>query len=213
MTTGEIAGRIELTRFAADATARDIERLCDEAREHGCFGVCVNGSRVELACARLEESGRQVVALVGFPLGAGDADAKRYETEIAVDHGAHEIDAVINLGLLKDGDHRRVLRELRDIVEAGDERPVKALLDMALLTEEEKILACELSLDSGVRFVGAFSCGHPSAVSVADVKLLRQRLGGQLGLKVVGDIRDAQTARALLEAGATRLGTTAVFPF
>jgi deoxyribose-phosphate aldolase len=207
MTDAKLAAHIEHTLFAADASAQDVEKLCDEARQHGFFGVCVNGSRVELACARLEDSGVQVVALVGFPLGAGDTDAKRYEAEIAADQGAHEIDFVINAGWLNDGDHRRVLREMRDIVEAAEERPVKAILELAQLSEEEKIMACELALDSGVRFLGAGTGFHGPVASVEEVRWLGERLAGQIAIKVAGEIRVAPTARALIEAGATRIGT------
>ena len=166
----------------------------------------MNGSRVELARTLTEESNVQVVALIGFPFGASDSDAKRYEAEIAVDHGAHELDVVINLGRLKDGDTRYVLRELRDIVEAADERPVKAVLETHLLTREETILACKLALDSGAQFVATSTDFHSPAVTVETVKLLRETLGPEFGLKAAGGIRDVQTAQALLDAGATRLG-------
>jgi deoxyribose-phosphate aldolase len=207
MTDANFAAHLEHTLCAAEATEREVEQFCDEARESSCFGVCVNGSRVELARARLEESSQQVVALVGFPLGAGDTDAKRYETEIAVDHGAHEIDFVVNAGWLRDGDHRRVLREMRDMVEAADERPVKAVLELARLSEEERITACELALDSGVKFVCAGTGCYGPAVSVDEVKWLRERLAGQIAIKVAGKVPDARTARALIEAGAMRIGT------
>ena len=144
---------LELTLFAPVATRGNVEKLCAEAREQNFYAVCVNGSRVELARTLTEESDVQVVALIGFPFGASDSDAKRYEAEIAVDHGAHGLDVVINLGRLKDGDSRYVLRELRDIVEAADERPVKAVMETHLLTREETILACKLALDSGAQFV------------------------------------------------------------
>ena len=148
-----LATRIERALFAPDATRGDIEKLCAEAREHAWFAVCVNGSRVELARTLLEESEVRVVALVGFPTGAGDTDAKRYETEIAADQGAQEIEAVINVGRLKDGDRRFVLREMRDLVEAADEHPVKLVLETHLLAREELLLALELALDSGAQFV------------------------------------------------------------
>jgi deoxyribose-phosphate aldolase len=203
----ELARHVDYTLFAADATRRGMEKLCAVARAQSFYSVCVNGSQVELACALLEESGIQVTALVGFPLGANDADAKRYETEIAVDYGAHEIDFVINIGRLKDGDRNYVLREMRDIVEAADERPVKVILESHLLTREEKILACQLTLDSGAQFVSTSTDFHAPDVTVEEVIVLRGMVGEELGIKAVGGIRDAQTALALLEAGATRIGT------
>src|SRR5690242_19680345 len=152
MTTGSTDRIIELTLFAADASQADVEKLCAESRKRNAFAVCVNGSRVELACSLLEESDVLVVALVGFPLGAADTDAKRYKTEIAVDHGAHEIDFVMNHGLLKDGNSKLVLREMRDIVEAADERSVKVILESSLLTRKEIVTACRLAVEAGVQF-------------------------------------------------------------
>src|SRR5579863_2614288 len=159
---------VELAMFNAVATRRDIEKLCADARAQNFHGVCVNGSRVELARVLLEDTDAQVVALVGFPLGAADSDAKRYEIEIAVDHGAHELEVVLNIGRLRDGDHRYVLRELRDLVEAADERPVKAVLETHLLTRDETILACELAIDSGARFVVSSTDFRASAVTVEE---------------------------------------------
>jgi deoxyribose-phosphate aldolase len=212
-TPQELARCVESACFAADATRPDIEQLCTEARARQYYSVCVNGSRIELAHAMLDESGVQVVALVGFPLGAADADSKRYETEIAADQGAQEIDFVINLGRLKDGDRTYVLREMRDIVEAADERPVKAVLECSMLTREEKILTCSLALDSGVQFVVTSTDFHAPPVTVDDVKLLCHALGDQAGVKAAGGIRDLKTVEALLEAGAKRIGisTSAVF--
>jgi deoxyribose-phosphate aldolase len=206
-----LAKRIERALFAPDATRSDIEKLCTEAREQSWFAVCVNGSRVELARTLLEESEVRIVALVGFPTGAGDTDAKRYETEIAVDQDAHEIEAVINIGRLKEGDHRFVLREMRDIAEAADERPVKLILETHLLTREEIILAAELALDSGAQFVSTSTDWHVPDVKAVDVALLREKAGAEFGIKAAGNIRNAQTAHALINAGATRIGTTSGF--
>jgi deoxyribose-phosphate aldolase len=205
----ELARRIDFTLFAPDATRADIDALCAEAREKSFYAACVNSSRVELARALVEDSDVQVVALVGFPLGASDADAKRYETEIAVDHGTHEIDFVINLGRLKDGDHHYVLREMRDLAEAADERPVKVILETHLLTRDEKILACQLALDSGVQFIATSSDFHAPPVTVEEIQFLRETLGPAFGLKAAGGIRDAQTAQQLITAGATRIGVIA----
>ena len=208
MIAKELAARVEHTLFAAEATARDIERLCEEAKQNSFYAVCVNGSRVELTRARVEESAVRVVALIGFPLGAADADAKRYEVEIAIDQGAHEIDFVINHGWLNDGESRLVLRELRDIVEAADERPVKALIELELLSQEEKLLFCKIAQDSGVGFIGA-GTGYPNrTTSIDEIRLLSDALVGELGIKAAG-VRDLQTAQALIDAGATRIGTTA----
>ena len=153
MKAQDLARCIDHTLLRADAVAKDIERLCAEAREHHFYAVCVNGSWVVQARHLLDGSAVKVATVVGFPLGATDSDTKRFETEAAIDNGAQEIDVVINLGRLKDGNYDYVLRELRDVAEAADERPVKVILETGLLTHEEKIRACRLVLDSGAQFV------------------------------------------------------------
>jgi deoxyribose-phosphate aldolase len=198
--TFELAHRTELSLFRADATAKDIEKLCAAAREQKIYGVCVGGSRVELAASLLEDSAIKTTALVGFPLGSADSDVKRYETEVAIDFGAQEIEMVLNVGRLKDGDHKYVLRELRDIAEAADERIVKVILQTHLLTREEILVACELVLDSGAHFV--FTGSHGPA-NPEHVKLLREAVGEKFGVKAIGDAKSAMT---LVAAGATRLG-------
>ena len=204
----ELAGYIDQTLLKAEATATDIERLCAEARAHRFCAVCVNGARVELAWHLLETTGVKVAAVVGFPLGAMEADAKRYETEAAIDAGAQEIDVVLNIGRLKEGDDRFVLRELRDVVEAADERTVKAILETCLLTREEKIRACQLVIESGARFVKTSTGFSTGGATIADVRLLREVVGPHFGVKAAGGIREAAAAWALIEAGATRLGTS-----
>jgi deoxyribose-phosphate aldolase len=205
----KIPGCIDYTLFAPDATREDIKKLCAEAQEQNYGAVCVNGSRVELARAILDETELKVVALIGFPLGAADADAKRYETEIAVDSGAHEIDFVINLGRLKEGDSAYVLREMRDIVEAADERTVKAIIESHLLTHPEMILACQLAMDSGVQFISTASDFNSPNITAKMVGQLRGTLGETFGLKVSGNIDGLATAEKFLEAGATRIGLLA----
>jgi deoxyribose-phosphate aldolase len=205
LSPAELARRLERTLVRPDATRQDLERLCAEARAQSFHSVCVNGSRVELARTLLEASEVKVTGLVGFPLGAADADAKRYETEVAIDHGAQEVEMVLNIGRLKDGDHRHVLRELRDIAEAADERRVKVILEMGLLTPEQVRLACELALDSGVHCV-CTGTGLKSAATVPEVQSLRAAVGEKFGVKAAGLI-DLQTAPALVAAGASRLGT------
>lgn len=204
----ELARYLDHTLLRADACAKDIERLCAEAREFRFFAVCVNGSRVELARHLLEDSSVKVASVVGFPLGATDSDTKRFETEAAVDNGAQEIDLVLNLGRLKDGDDKFVLREIRDVVEAAEERTVKVILETCLLTREEKVRACQLSVDSGAHFVKTSTGFSTGGATLDDVKLLRETVGPQFGVKASGGIRDTATALAMIEAGATRLGTS-----
>jgi deoxyribose-phosphate aldolase len=206
LSPAELARRIERALVRPEATRQNIEQLCAEARAQNFHGVCVCGSRVELACSLLEDTEVKVTGLVGFPLGAADSDAKRYETEVAIDHGAQEIETVLNVGRLRDGDHRYVLRELRDIAEAADQRPVKVILETVLLTPEERTLACQLVLDSGAHCV-CTGTGLRSAATAEDVRSLRAAVGEKFGVKAAG-LGDAQTALALLAAGASRLGTT-----
>jgi deoxyribose-phosphate aldolase len=209
LTTQDLARFIDHTLLKPEATAKDIEKLCAEAREHRFYSVCVNGTRVAQAYALLEDAEVKVCAVAGFPLGAMDSDAKRYETEAAIDNGAAEIDVVLNIGRLKDGDQDVVLRELRDVVEAADERPVKVILETALLTHDERILACHLVVESGAKFVKTSTGFGPGGATIEDVKLLRETVGDKFGVKASGGIRDAKTALAMIEAGATRLGTSA----
>lgn len=209
LSAAEIARFIDHTLLKPEATAQQIEKLCAEAREHGFFSVCVNGSRVELARHCLEDSPVKVATVVGFPLGAMSSDAKRYETEAAIDDGAQEIDLVLNIGRLKDGDDKYVLRELRDVVEAADERPVKVILETCLLTNEEKIRACQLVVEAGAHFVKTSTGFSTGGATLDDVKLLRATVGPKFGVKAAGGIRDTAAALAMIEAGATRLGTSA----
>ena len=204
----ELAQYIDHTLLKAEATAKAIEKLCAEAREHRFYAVCVNGARVELARHCLEESDVKVACVVGFPLGAVDGDVKRFETESAIDLGAHEIDVVLNLGKLKEGDDPFVLRELRGVVEAAEERPVKVILETCLLTREEKIRACRLVVEAGAHFVKTSTGFGARGATIEDVKLLREIVGPKFGVKAAGGIRDTQTALAMIAAGATRLGTS-----
>ena len=207
-TPENIAALIDHTLLRPDATRKQIETLCAEARTYRFCAVCVNGSNVTLARYLLEDTEVKVAAVVGFPLGAMSCDAKRYETEAAIDDGAHEIDMVMNIGRLKDGDDKYVLRELRDVVEAADERTVKVIIETCLLTTEEKERACHLICDSGAQFVKTSTGFSVAGATVEDVRLLRQAVGPNFGVKAAGGIRDAATALAMIQAGANRIGTS-----
>ncbi len=207
-TSAELAQYIDSTLLQPGATAKEIEQFCQEARQLGVYAVCVHGSRIELARTLLDDSSVKIAGVAGFPFGAGDADSKRYETEAVIDAGAHEVDVVLNIGKLKDGEHRYVLRELRDVVEAADERVVKVILETALLSREEKILACKLVVDSGAHFVKTSTGFGPSGATIDDVRLMRETVGPDFGVKAAGGIRDIVFTLALIEAGATRIGTS-----
>ena len=204
----QLAACIDHTLLKPDASLAQIEQLCAEAREHRFFSVCVNGSWVVAARHLLEDSEVKVASVVGFPLGAMAGDVKRFETETAIDDGAHEIDVVLNIARLKAGDDEYVLRELTDVVEAADERTVKVILEACLLNDEEKVRACKLVVESGAHFVKTSTGFSHAGATVADVKLMREVVGPKFGVKASGGIRDAQVALGMIEAGATRLGTS-----
>jgi len=203
-----LARQIESTLLRPDATHADVERLCADARKYGFAGVCVQGSRVIEAVHLLDDSEVKVVTVVGFPLGGVDRDVKRYETEVAIDNGASEIDAVMNIGWFKEGKDKAVFQELRDIVEAADERMVKIVIETALLTRAEIGRACKLAIDAGAHFVKTSTGYAGRGVTVEDIQLIRAAIGPELGIKAAGGIRDNATALALIEAGANRLGTS-----
>lgn len=209
LTAAELARYIDHTVLKPDVTTADITRLCAEAREHGFASVCVNGSRVVQAAHLLEGTEVKVAAVVGFPLGAMDADAKRYETENVIDLGAQEIDLVLNIGRLKDGDDKYLFREIRDVVEAAQGAPVKVIIECCLLTEDEKRRAIALAVEAEAKFVKTSTGFSSGGATVADVKLMRELVGPKFGVKAAGGIRDTATALAMIEAGANRLGTSA----
>jgi deoxyribose-phosphate aldolase len=208
MLMSDLASYIDHTLLKPEATREQIESLCAEAAEHKFSTVCVNGSRVELAYSLLEESDVQVAAVVGFPLGAAEADSKRYETEVAIDQGASEIDMVMNVGRFRDGDRDYIVREIRDVVEAADDRVVKVILETCLLTDAQIEQACKLAVQAQAHFVKTSTGFGSAGATIEHVKLMRETVGQFAGVKAAGGIRDAATARAMIEAGATRLGTS-----
>jgi len=208
LTPGQLAKYIDHTLLKPDATAAEIEKLCREAVENGFWSVCVNGSNVAQAYGLVADSGVKVACTVGFPLGAMSPDVKRYEVEAAVDDGAQEIDVVLNIGRLKEGNDAAVLRELRDIVEAADERTVKVILETCLLSRDEKIRACKLVVESGAHFVKTSTGFSTAGATTHDVQLMRECVGAKFGVKASGGIREAKIALAMIDAGATRLGTS-----
>ena len=208
LTPAQLAAYIDHTLLKPDTTAADIDKLCAEAREFKFHSVCVNGTWVDHVRTLLEDTDVKIACVVGFPLGAASGDVKRFETEAAIDDGAQEIDVVLNIGRLKNGNDKYVLRELRDVVEAADERPVKVILETCLLTQDEKVRACNLVLDTGAQFVKTSTGFSTGGATLEDVKLLRETVGAKFGVKASGDIRDVKTALAMIVAGATRLGTS-----
>lgn len=209
LTPDRLAGYIDHTLLRADATADDIRKLCDEAIKHSFCCVCVNGSWVRHAHRLLEGSGIGVAATAGFPLGAASTAVKCFEIKTVIEDGAREVDVVLNVGRLKQRDDRYVLRELCDLVDAAAGGTLKVILETCLLNRDEKIRACRLVAQSGGRFVKTSTGFGSGGATPEDVALMRETVGPDFGVKASGGIRDARTALAMIEAGATRLGTSA----
>ena len=208
---GNVAGLIDHTLLKPDATRQDIEKLCREAAEHRFATVCVNPTWVALAAARLRGTGVGVCAVVGFPLGATTTDVKHYETRRAIFDGASEIDMVINIGALKSGDVRTVERDIEAVVEPCRQCGVvsKVIIEAALLTDEEKIAACTLSRAAGADFVKTSTGFASGGATAADVSLMRRVVGAEMGVKAAGGVRDLEGLKAMVAAGASRVGASA----
>jgi deoxyribose-phosphate aldolase len=206
-----VASAIDHTLLKADATAEDIDKLCLEASEWKFATVCVNPTWVARAARRLRGTGVGVCSVVGFPLGATTPDVKQYETRRAIFDGATEIDMVLNVGALKSGDVRLVADDIRAVVAACGERGVtsKVILETALLTDEEKVTACTLAKAAGADFVKTSTGFGPGGATTTDVALMRRVVGAEMGVKAAGGVRDLQQVRAMVAAGATRIGASA----
>ena len=203
-----LASYIDHTNLNPAATAEDIKKLCAEAREYGFASVCVNSSRVPLAASLLKGCGVSVCCVVGFPLGAMSSEAKAFEARRAVACGAAEIDMVVNIGLLKDGDVKAAEEDIRTVVEAVPEAAVKVIIETCLLTDEEKTAACRAAEAAGAKFVKTSTGFSTGGATVEDVRLMRKSVSAAVKVKASGGIRDAETARRMIEAGAERLGTS-----
>ena len=204
-----IALAIDHTLLKPEARGSDIEKLCREAAEHGFFSVCVNSSWVPLAASLLHGTNVAVAAVTGFPLGAMSSAAKAFETKKAIEDGATEIDTVLHVGRLKQGDDAYVLDDLRGVVAAAQGRTVKVIFETCLLNDEEKERACRLSVQAGATFVKTSTGFSTAGATLDDVKLMTRVVAGRCHVKASGGIRDRAAALAMIEAGATRLGTSA----
>ncbi len=207
-TRAELAAIIDHTLLRPGATRAQVEALCAEASAHGFASVCVNPSRVALARTCLEGQ-VPVCTVIGFPLGANRPAVKAAEARLAVAEGADELDVVIALGALKDGDHAAVLADLRVVVAAAEDRLVKVILEVALLSPEEIDVACRLAVEAGAHFVKTSTGFGPGGASVEAVARMRRAVGPAIGVKASGGVGDVATARAMIAAGATRLGASA----
>lgn len=199
---------IDHTLLKADAKSSDIEKLCSEAKQFQFFSVCVNSVHVALCKKLLAESTVKVCTVVGFPLGAMSTKAKAFETKQAIADGADEIDMVINIGALKDQNWDFVQDDIAAVVEAAQGRTVKVIFETSLLTEDEKRKSCQLSKAAGAHFVKTSTGFGGGGATVEDIKLMKSEVGQALQVKASGGIRDLATAEAMINAGATRLGTS-----
>lgn len=208
---GAVAGLIDHTLLKADATAAEMETLCREAAHHRFATVCVNPVWVALAARLLRGSGVAVCSVVGFPLGATTPDVKAYETRRAIVDGATEIDMVINIGALKSGDLRLVEQDIEAVAAAcrACGATSKVIIEAALLTDEEKVTACTLAKAAGADFVKTSTGFGPGGATMADVALMRRVVGDDMGVKAAGGVRDLEQMRAMVAAGATRVGASA----
>lgn len=204
----DLASYIDHTALKADTTSVDIARLCEEAIRHRFHSVCVNGSRVREAAARLRGSPVKVAAVTGFPLGAMSPKAKAFETASAVEDGAQEIDTVIAVGALKERNFKLVLADLRSVVSEARPGIVKVILETGLLTDEEKRMGCQIAMEAGAAFVKTSTGFGAGGATLADVRLMADVVAGKALVKASGGIRDRATALAMIEAGAARIGTS-----
>lgn len=203
-----LAQYIDHTLLAADASREQIATLCREAQEHGFYSVCVNSGQVPYAASLLQGAAVKVCAVVGFPLGAGLSDTKAFEAKQAIAAGAGEIDMVLNVGALKDGLLDFVSDDIAAVQQACGAVPLKVILETCLLDDAQKTKACEICRELNVAFVKTSTGFSKSGATLEDVALMRKVVGTGVGVKASGGVRDYATAVALIEAGATRLGTS-----
>jgi deoxyribose-phosphate aldolase len=211
MTGGEVAKLIDHTLLRPEATQQDIEALCRDAIEFGFMNVCVNPTWISLAAGLVAGSGVGVCAVVGFPFGATTIDVKTCEARGAIAGGAREIDMVINIGRLKSGDRDHVQRDV-DAVTALCRKmnaTSKIIIETALLTGDEKAIACRVAKKAGADFVKTSTGFAARGATAADVQIVRRIVGTSMGIKAAGGIRDFATVKTMVAAGATRIGTTA----
>ncbi|QOS39506.1 deoxyribose-phosphate aldolase [Treponema rectale] len=200
---------IDHTLLAPDATKAQILKLCEEAKEYDFASVCVNPGWVKLCAKELHEVSRvKVCTVVGFPLGATSTESKVFETKQALADGADEIDMVINIGMLKDKEDAYVRDEIHALKEACGDHILKVIIETCLLTDEEKVRVCLLSKEAGADFVKTSTGFSKWGAKVKDVALMRKTVGPEMGVKASGGVRNKEDAKAMVEAGATRLGTS-----
>ena len=209
LTAKELARFIDHTLLKPEATPSQIKKLCEEAKKYSFASVCVNPTNVALAAKLLDGSVVKVCTVIGFPLGANTSFVKAAETRDAVANGATEIDMVINVGALKAKNYDQVESDIRAVVEAAGGNLVKVIIETCLLTDDEKVKACELSKKAGADFVKTSTGFNKSGATPEDIALMRKTVGAKMGVKASGGVRDTEAALAMIKNGATRIGASA----
>ncbi len=204
----KLSAYIDHTMLKPEATTEDILKLCAEAARYEFAAVCINPCHVKTAVKALQGTPVKVCTVIGFPLGATTTAVKAFETAEAVAAGAAEVDMVINIGALKGGDETYVQEDIAAVVKAARGRTVKVILETALLTTEEKVLACRLARQAGAHFVKTSTGFGPGGATAEDISLMREAVGPDLGVKASGGVRTRQAALQMINAGATRIGTS-----
>jgi deoxyribose-phosphate aldolase len=206
----KVALYIDHTLLKPEATRDDILKICEEGARYGFASVCLNPTWVKEAACALRGSGVKVCTVIGFPLGANAPDSKAYEARRAIFDGATELDMVINIGALKSGDEELVVRDIRGVVDIAHEAGClcKVIIETALLSDEEKVRACLLSKQAGADFVKTSTGFSKGGATVADIALMRRTVGGEMGVKASGGVKDLQQAQEMIRAGATRIGAS-----
>jgi deoxyribose-phosphate aldolase len=207
----EVAGMIDHTLLKPEATQDQIAQLCYEARKYGFAAVCVNPTHVKLCSQLLKGSSVHICTVVGFPLGATPPEVKAYETQQAINDGATEVDMVINIGALKSKDYALVERDIATVARTCHTSGaiLKVIIEAALLTDEEKVIACQLAKTATADYVKTSTGFGPGGATVHDVELMRRAVGPELGIKAAGGIKSLEDAQAMVTAGATRIGASA----
>lgn len=199
---------IDHTLLKMDATEDEIKKICDEARAHHFFSVCVNSGYVPLVAKELQGSDVKTCCVVGFPLGACLTSVKAFEAQKAIEAGANEIDMVINVGWLKSGKNEAVKEDIKAVKEACGSILLKVILETCLLTKEQIVEVCLMCKQLNVEFVKTSTGFSSGGATIEDVKLMRETVGKEMGVKASGGVRSMETAQAMIEAGANRLGTS-----
>jgi len=203
------ASMIDHTLLKAEASKEQIEKLCAEAKEFGFASVCVNPTWVKYCSELLQNSDVLVCTVIGFPLGANTPAVKAFEAKDAIENGAQEVDMVINIGALKDRNYEQVQADIAAVVEAAKGSAiVKVIIETCLLTEEEKVKACELSVAAGADFVKTSTGFSTGGATAEDIALMRKTVGPELGVKASGGVRSLEDMQKMVEAGATRIGAS-----